>query len=322
MTQSHTDFSVRTRRGGWQRKTTIGKSAPAAPAVPSASDTAAAQGQSNTSTAAAQAALNYVNQNTPYGNTSYAQTGSYTDPQGDTVPTYTQNTSLSPLGQNILTGEQTATSNLLPAANNLSQQANASLATPLNFNTADSSILNAAPQQLDTQAANAVYGQQASYLNPQWNQQGQQLQDQLSRQGIPVGSDAYNNAETQFDNSRTQAYQSAQDSATAQGAQSAAQLFGLAQSGQNQNIQQQQLAQQQPLSLLSQLFGATPSTPTQPIATPSQTSVSPTDVVGATAAANNEAMAQYQAQLAQQNATTGSIGGLLGTGATAAAVYF
>ena len=291
------------------------------PQTPSAAETAAAQGQSNTSTAASQAALNFVNQNTPYGDTTYTQTGSYTNPQGDTVPTYTQNVSLSPLGQNILTGEQTATNNLLPAAQNLSEQAAASTATPLNFNTADSAILNTAPQLLDQNAANAVYGEQKSFLDPQWNQQAQQLQDQLSRQGIPVGSDAYNNAETQLDNARTQAYQAAQDSAVTSGMQGASQLFGLAQSGQNQNIQEQQIAQQQPLSLLSQLFGATPSTPTQPITSPSQTSVSPTDVVGATASANNAALQEYQAQLAQQNATTGSIGGLLGTAATAAAIY-
>ena len=299
----------------------MGKSSPSVPAVPSATETAAAQSQANTSTAAAQAALNYVNQNTPYGNTTYTQTGSYTDPQGDTVPTYTQNVSLSPLGQNILTGEQTATSTLLPAAQNLSNQVTSATATPLNFNTADSSILNAAPQQLDTQAANAIYQQQASYLDPQWNQQEQQLQDQLSRQGISVGSEAYNNAQTQLDNARTQAYQSAQDSATAQGASSASSLFGLAQAGQNQNIQQQQLAQSQPLSLLSQLFGATPASPSQPIATPSTTSVAPTDVVGAQASANNAALSTYQAQLAQQNATTGSVAGFAGTALTAAAIF-
>lgn len=299
----------------------MGKSSPSVPATPSAAETAAAQSQSNTSTAASQAALNYVNQNTPYGDTTYTQTGSYTNPQGDTVPTYTQNVSLSPLGQNILTGEQTATSTLLPAAQNLSNQVTSATATPLNFNTADSSILNAAPQQLDTQAANAIYNQQASYLDPQWNQQEQQLQDQLSRQGISVGSDAYNNAQTQLDNARTQAYQSAQDSATAQGASSASSLFGLAQSGQNENIQEQQLAQSQPLSLLSELFGATPATPSQPIATPATSSVAPTDVVGAQASANNSALSIYQAQLAQNNATTGSVAGLGGTAITAAAIY-
>jgi hypothetical protein len=300
----------------------LGKSAPSTPAVPSATETAQAQSTSNAATAADTAALQNVDQYSPYGSTTYNQNGSYTDPSGNTVPTYAQTTSLSPMGQNILSGEQGVSSTLVPTAENLATQAQTATTNPLNFNTADSGILNAAPQQLNNQAAGAVFNEEAGFLAPQWGQQQQQLQDQLSRQGISVGSGAYDNAETQFDNAQTQAYQSAADSATAQGAQSAQSLFGLAQAGQNQNIQQQQLAQQQPLSLLSELYGATPATPTQPISTPATTSVSPTDVVGATASANNAAQSEYQAQLAQQNATTGSVGGLLGTGAMAGAIYF
>jgi hypothetical protein len=300
----------------------LGKSSPSVPATPTAAETAAAQGTANTSTAAAQAALNNVDQTTPYGSTTYTQNGSYTDGSGDTVPTYAENVSLSPMGQQLLGGEQGVQSTLIPTAQNLAQQTSAATTNPLNFNTADSAILNSAPQQLDQQASDAIYNQQASYLDPQWNQQSQQLQDQLSRQGISVGSDAYNNAETQLDNARTQAYQTAQDSATAQGASSASSLFGLAQSGQNQNIQEQQLAQQQPLSLLSELYGATPATATQPITSPTQTSISPTDVTGATASANNAAMSAYQAQIAQQNSTTGAAAGAAGTVAMAAAVMF
>lgn len=300
----------------------MGKSSPSVPAVPTAQETAAASGQANTSTAAAQTALNDVNQITPYGTTTFDPTGSYTDPQGDTVPTYTQTTALSAPEQTLLTGEQTTANTLVPTAENLANQTQTASTTPLNFNTADSPILNAAPNQLDQTAANAVYNEQAGFLNPQWQQQTQQLQDQLSRQGIPVGSEAYNNAMTQLDTAKTQAYQAAQDSATSTGAQSASTLFGLAQAGQNQNIQQQQLAQQQPISLLSQVTGATPATPTQPIGTPSQSSIAPTDVVGAQATADNASLAAYQAQLQQQNATYGGLAGVAGTVATAAAIAY
>lgn len=320
VTLPHTDFSVMQRRDGLRIRV-IGKSAPSAPSVPSAADTAAAQSTANASTAASQTALNNTDQYTPYGSTTYNQNGSYTNGNGDTVPTYAQTTALSPMGQQLLTGEQGVQNTLLPTAQNLATQTSTATATPLNFNTPDSGILNSTPQQLDTQAADAVYNQQKSYLDPQWNQQGQQLQDQLSRQGISVGSDAYNNAETQLDNARTQAYQGAQDSATAGGAQSAQQLFGLAQSGENQNISEQQLAQQQPLSLLSQLFGSTPTSPTQPISSAPQTPVSATDVTGATAAANNAAMQAYQSQVATQNANTGGLASLGGTAVTAAAIF-
>ena len=300
----------------------MGKSAPSQPAVPSASQTAAAQGQANTSSAASQAVMNFVNQNTPYGATKYDQTGSYTNPQGDTVPTFTQTTSLSPMGQAILGGEQNVSATLIPTAENLAKQTSAATTKPLDFNTPFSSYLSQGPQQLDQKTTDALYQQQKSFLDPQWQDQDQKLQDQLSRQGIAVGSDAYNNAERQLASSRTQAYQSAMNSATGAGSAAASNLFGLAQAGQNQNIQQQQLAATQPLSLLSALYGATPATPTQPIATPGQTAIAPTDVVGAQAAANNAAMAQYQAQVSAQNANTGALSGIAGAGIGAAGMYF
>lgn len=192
----------------------------------------------------------------------------------------------------------------------------------MNFDTPFSAYLNKGPQQINSDAANAIYGQQKSFLDPQWNLQQKQLEDQLSRQGIPVGSEAYNSAMGQLENARTQAYQSAQDAAVAGGSSAAANLFGMAQAGQNQLISQQQLAQQQPLSLLSEMYGATPAQPTQPITTPSVTGISPTDVIGATGLSSNAAMQRYQAQLGQQNATNGAIGSTLATAAIAAATAY
>ncbi len=209
----------------------------------------------------------------------------------------------------------------MPAAADLTWQARDSLHNPLNFNTPFSDYLNKGPQQLDTNAANAIYNQQKSFLDPQWGQQAKQLEDQLSRQGIPVGSEAYNNAMTQMENARTQAYQSAQDAATAGGASSAAQLFGLAQAGQNQNLTEQQMRQQQPIALLSQLFGATPASPMQPIAQNANTPVGGVDVTGATALAQNARQQDYQAQVATQNANYGGMASLAATAAMAAAAY-
>jgi hypothetical protein len=91
-------------------------------------------------------------------------------------------------------------------------------------------------------ATNAVYQQRKGYLDPQWQQGQKDLEDQLSRQGISPGSDAYNSAMTNLQNQKTQAYQSAQDSAIAQGAPNARQLFNQALAGRKQNISQRQLA--------------------------------------------------------------------------------
>jgi hypothetical protein len=80
---------------------------PQAPTPPDPTATAAAQTQSNVQTATANAALNRVNQYTPYGSSVYSITG--TNPDG--TPNYSQTTSLSPQQQSLLDmtqqGEQT-----------------------------------------------------------------------------------------------------------------------------------------------------------------------------------------------------------------------
>jgi hypothetical protein len=235
----------------------LSKSSPQVPTPANPVTVANAQTTSNLGTSAAQQAENNVNQVGPNGSVNYSQTGTYTDPTtGTKVPTYTQTTTLDPLTQSILAGTKTAANTLVPTAQNLATQAGGTATTPLNPNqTANNSIIAGGPQALDPTVANAVTQQQESFLNPQWNQTQQNLTDQLSRAGIPVGSDAYNSAMTNFNNSKTQAYQSAQDAGTTQGATNANNMFGLALQGQNQNLGQQQTLQSNPLSLLSQIYG-------------------------------------------------------------------
>ena len=291
----------------------VSKSTPSPPPAPAPGPTAQAQSAANVDTAAAQAALDYVNQNTPYGSTTYAQTGTYNTPGGETVPTYTQDTTLSPLGQAIYTGQQNVTNTLLPTAQTLATNAGASATTPLNFNTADSATLNAAPQQLDANSANAVFQQEEQFLQPQQAQQSKDLQDQLSRQGISVGNDAYSNAETQLGTQQNQATQSAIDTAIGQGTQDAATNFNMALAGQQQNIAQQQTGQTNQLSLLQSLFGASPASQSQPITSPTAVPISPTNVLGAQALSTNTAEQNYQAQLAQSNSMFGGLAGLAGS---------
>lgn len=308
--------------GSQSKALAIGKSA-SAPAAPNPTATAGAQTSSNIGTAISQAALNNVDTTTPYGSTNYYVNGADTvgGPQGTySVPTFAQVTNLTPLAQNILTGSEQTANSLIPTTQTLANQIGTAATTPLNFNTPDSAVLNQGPQLLDQNTTNAIYGQEASFLNPQWQQQQAQLQDQLSRQGIPVGSSAYDNAMQQFNNAQTQAYQSAQDTAIGQGTSAASNLFNMALSGQQQNIGQQQLAQSDPISLLQSLYGATPATPQQPISGAPQTAVSPTNTEAAQQLSTGTAEQNYQAQLQQQNATYGAVGSLAGTAALALAL--
>lgn len=233
----------------------MGKQAPQPPAPPDPVQVAQAQTGTNIGTAVAQSSLNDVNRVGPAGSTTFTAgaQGSgqgYTDPTtGQWVPQYTETTSLSPLGNELLGGQGTLANEYLPMLADAGANAQ-----PLDINGgANAGIVNQGPQALDTNVANAVYGEQAGFLGPQWQQQQKDLQDQLSRQGIPVGSDAYSNAMTQFNNSQTQAYQAASNNAIGQGAGIAGQNFGLALQGQNQGVNLQQLQQTNPITLLSLL---------------------------------------------------------------------
>ena len=233
----------------------MSKSTPQVPATPDPTAVAQAQTGTNIGSSVAQSTLNDVNRVGPGGSTTFTagtpQSGQgYTDPTtGQWVPQYTETTSLSPLGNQLLGAQGTLANELLPTA-----EGEAANAQPLNINAGpNAAAVNAGVPALNNQVAGAAYNEQASFLDPQWQEQQKQLQNQLSQQGIPVGSDAYNNAMTQFNNSKTQAYQAASNNAITQGSQIAGQDFGLALQGQNQNVALQQTAQQNPITLLGLL---------------------------------------------------------------------
>lgn len=216
----------------------MSKDAPQPPPAPDPIAVANAQTGTNLSTGIAQANLNRPNQNNPFWSSTSQQTGGYTDPKtGIFVPSYTQNFNLGSLGRTLL------------------GQAEGSATKPLDFSGANNDYIMRGPQAINDEAADAYYKKQAGFLDPDWTQKSRDLEDRLSRQGIPTGSEAYNNAMTNFNNSRTQAYDAARTGATATGADAASKMFGMALQGQQQNIAQQQTAQQNPLKLLGQVIG-------------------------------------------------------------------
>jgi hypothetical protein len=101
------------------------------------------------------------------------------------------------------------------------------------------SAMPGSPQQINQQVSDALYGQATSRLDPQWQQQQQLLQDQLTQQGIPVGSQAYTTAMDNFSRAKNDAYTSAQNAATVSGAQLGQQDYGLALQGRQQGVSEQ-----------------------------------------------------------------------------------
>jgi hypothetical protein len=144
--------------------------------------------------AGAQAATsaNRVNQSTPYANLNYAQTG--TDANGN--PIYSANQTLN---NGLQSGLQNISSNVINAS-----------ASPFGVATTQNQLLNANNPNFQTmgnaptlqsnaggtglQGWNQATQDVMSSLQPQLNQQNEQLTNSLAQQGIQPGTQAYNNA--------------------------------------------------------------------------------------------------------------------------------
>jgi len=147
------------------------------PAPPNPYQVAGAQEQVNQQSAINQAAINNVNQVTPYGTETYNITG--TNAQG--IPQYTATTQLNPQSQGLLNTYMNTQQGIGTAANRLISNLGPSL----------SSAPNLDPSALTGQMMR--WFQQ--YEQPIWNQQQSNLNSGLANQGITPGSEAYNNAQ-------------------------------------------------------------------------------------------------------------------------------
>lgn len=294
----------------------MSKSSPSPPPAPNPADIANSQSAADINTAIAQGIMNRVNQYTPYGSTTYTQTGTQ-DVNGTAVPTYQENVTLSPLGQSLYNAQGNIANSLAGTAQNLASNLNIQ---PLNFNASNLPTLPSDPNLFNQQTINAAYGEAKGFLDPQFDLEQRQMEDKLAQQGIPVGSEAYNSAMQQFNNSKNQAYTAALDNAIQQGASNSSALFNMALAGRQQGLSEQQLAQTQPINLLSAILQGSPALQTQPITGAPQVQVAPTDVTGAYGIAQNAEEQNYQAQLQQQNAMFGGLAGLGGAGINAYAL--
>jgi hypothetical protein len=222
------------------------------PQAPDPYATASAQTKSNQDTANYNASLNRVSTYTPYGNQVYSQSG--VDASG--APRYSDTISLTPASQQQLETQQLQDSHIASLGLGLTNQIGNSLSEGL----PDTAKNGQAAQD-------AYYGQQKSFLDPQYSQMQSDLDAKLANQGIVQGSDAANRANENLGRQRTQAYGNAADQAITQG-----------QTTQQQALANAIMAQNQPINQLASLRSGTtiqnPNFPTAPTANAAGTDVS------------------------------------------------
>jgi hypothetical protein len=276
------------------------------PSTPETYDPYSVAAQQNTYNQQAfedQAAIQAMNQATPYGSVAYQQVG--TTPQG--TPIYSSSTQFSPTEQNLFNlgaGVQQSLGftglNALSTIDQLAPQ----YSTAANLTSGANSLTN------------QMMGSELSSLEPTFNEQQEQLTAQLTAEGLGApgslpttpggpgaGNQAWANAENQL--GMTQGQTMSQFLASAY-----PQAFSMAEN-------QYELPLQNNLTMASLLQGVTgPQSPlTGTVSAPTAT-IQPTNLEGAIATAEQQEDAVYQAQMQQYSGELAGIAGLGGAGLT------
>jgi chemotaxis protein histidine kinase CheA len=235
--------------------------------------TAAAQTQSNKETANYNAALNRIDQYTPFGSSVYTVAGT----GADGVPQYRQDVTLTPLAQQQLDNQLKQDAALSNLGFNLGDQASDALkggidlsglpalrggATPGQLQTSIADVpglttaiapsgqiqtgldFSGAPRLYgasDLNAANlrtqaAQYAQAASRLDPQWTNAQHDLDAKLANQGVVQGSEAWQRDQDELGRQRNDAYNQAVYSAIGAGNQEQQNLFGNSLAARQQSV--------------------------------------------------------------------------------------
>jgi hypothetical protein len=152
---------------------------PSPPQVTNPNTTAANQQALNTAAGETSQQGSMVNQSTPYGSLSYSQTGT----SANGTPIYTASTSLTPQQQQLLQTLQGTQGTAGTGASNLLKSAGYGAESPAEAIGNETSGL-----------MGKAMGQETGYLQPFFNQQTEQLDNQLRNQGFAPGEPGYDNA--------------------------------------------------------------------------------------------------------------------------------
>ena len=264
-----------------------------APAAPDYASAAQATATGNLDAARAATAANRVNQVTPYGNLDYTVSG--TDPYGN--PTWTANTSLSDVGQQLLNNQNATSLGLGSTINSALGNVQSTMGQPFNPN-------------LPQVGINAGQNYQDAYMQrlaPQIAQNREALTTQLANSGIPVGSEAYKRAMMTQGQKENDLYAAA----TTQG-------FGTGLAANQQAYNQAMTNYNMPLNTLSALRSGSQVQNPSFVNSAQQANTAGADLLGAAQMGYNAQMGDFNSKVAQQANFNSGLMGLGGAGIIAA----
>lgn len=290
------------------------------PPAPDYTAAAQATAAGNAEAARIAAKSNRVSQYTPYGNLIYTQGGNWDQNAYNAAVEKAKATGgdINKINKSQFGYDPdvwTSKVELTPAQQQLLDQQNqVSLGLSGLSNTGLDYVKNMLSQPFDTSKLPAEQinaGQTAqeaimSRLNPQFQQSEDALRNRLANQGIPVGSEAWNNEMRAFGQSKNDAY-----------TQAALQGMNIGQQARQQALQEQAYLRNEPLNTLNAV--RTGSQVTNPTFSnvPQQATTQGPDLLGAAQGQYNAALGASNYEQAQSNATTQGAMGLASIAAIA-----
>jgi hypothetical protein len=266
---------------------------PDVPATPDYAGAAKETAAGNLDAARAAVASNRVNQVTPYGSLNYAITGS--DPYGN--PTWTATSKFSPDQQALYDYDIASSKGLGQLQSKGLTYVSNMLDQPFNTSNLPKTGINAGEDM--TQSI-------MRRLQPTLAMEQKQFDTQMANQGIPLGSEAYQNAKRMFDERQNDKLVSS----VIQGTQTGLQARG-------QGFSEQAYQRNEPINTLNAVRSG--SQVTNPnsffVSAPQQATTAGADMLGAAGMTGNANIAAANATNAQRNAM---ISGLFNIGAAAA----
>jgi hypothetical protein len=253
---------------------------PSTPATPDYTGAAEATARANVDAARIATAANRVNQVNPYGTLNYSITGE--DPYGN--PTWTATTALSPDQQQLYNYDIATSKGLGQLQQKGLNYVSGMLDSPFDTSRLPSTGINAGEQMSESIMRR---------LQPNLQMEQKQFDAQMANQGIPLGSEAYQNAKRMFDERQNDRLTSAIIQGTDTGMRARGQGFS-------------ELAYQrnEPINTLNAVrSGSQVNNPNSFfINAPQQATTAGADYMGAAGLTGNAAIADANAQNANRNA--------------------
>lgn len=278
-----------------------GSKSGSAPTAPDPSMVIGQQTQSNVNTAVANSVLNRVNQYGPQGSKTYTQNGTQ-NVGGVDVPMWNEYTQLSPVQQKLFDTTGRISQGTADLAEKYVGRIGDATSRPFSHDG-----LPAAPvynEDYRKQQLKAIEDRNA----PAMQRDQSALQQRLAGQGIALGSEAWNNAQNDYN----RGVNDFRLGADVQAGNAASQQYGLEASTRDRAIQEMANLRTQPINEVAALMGTGTGVQNPQFGQVPGVQVAPTDVAGVYGNQYAGQMAQWQAG---QKSAQGAQAGLFGLGA-------